>query len=417
VVSFVALAALWKTPRLEPPRYRPLFEIPRFVDVVYGAVGVLVFAVVVYAGFVGSKTPTDNLAPTFVYVIFWVGLVVLSLLLGDVFRVFNPWRATARAVAWGARRIAGRPLEGPFAYPSWLGRWPAVAGILAFAWVELAYQDKADPWVLAVLAVGYAAIQLVGMGLFGIERWSDNGDAFGVYFNLFARLSPLERRKGVLNLRQPLSGAPSLPIVPGSVAVLCVAIGSTTFDGFSNGPLWSEATPHLQALFTTRGGDLSTATQWASTIGLVACIAAISGLYWLGVRGMRTVGQDHRTGELAGRFVHSLVPIAFAYALAHYFSLLVFQGQAIGPLALHPLGTGSGSSDVIDYNLVSGATVWYVQVAALVCGHVAGLVLAHDRALVVYRGLRDATRSQYWMLAVMVAFTSIGLWLLASVNA
>ena len=39
--------------------------------------------------------------------------------------------------------------------------------------------------------------------------------------------------------------------------------------------------------------------------------------------------------------------------------------------------------------------------------------LAHDRALVVYQRVRDATRSQYWMLAVMVAFTSLGLWLLS----
>ena len=58
--------------------------------------------------------------------------------------------------------------------------------------------------------------------------------------------------------------------------------------------------------------------------------------------------------------------------------------------------------------------VWYVQVFALVLGHAAGLTLAHDRALVVYTRARDATRSQYWMLAVMVAFTSLGLWLLSA---
>jgi hypothetical protein len=51
-----------------------------------------------------------------------------------------------------------------------------------------------------------------------------------------------------------------------------------------------------------------------------------------------------------------------------------------------------------------------------VLGHVAGLILAHDRALVTFTEGRVATRSQYWMLAVMIAFTSLGLWLLSAAN-
>ena len=50
------------------------------------------------------------------------------------------------------------------------------------------------------------------------------------------------------------------------------------------------------------------------------------------------------------------------------------------------------------------------------CGHVAGLVLAHDRAISTYSDPRVAARSQYWMLVVMVGFTSLGLWLLSAVN-
>jgi hypothetical protein len=57
-----------------------------------------------------------------------------------------------------------------------------------------------------------------------------------------------------------------------------------------------------------------------------------------------------------------------------------------------------------------------VQVVALVAGHVGGLTLAHDRALATYRSHEEAVRSQYWMLVVMVGFTSLGLWLLSAVN-
>ena len=71
---------------------------------------------------------------------------------------------------------------------------------------------------------------------------------------------------------------------------------------------------------------------------------------------------------------------------------------------------------MIDYGVVSATTIWYVQVGALVLGHVAALVLAHDRALVLYGSQRAATRSQLVMLVLMVCFTCLGLWLLSAAN-
>src|SRR5437868_3179399 len=80
-----------------------------------------------------------------------------------------------------------------------------------FAWLELVYTQK-TPQTLAWLCIGYAVVQLLAMAAFGIERWVDNGDGFTVYFNLFSRLSPLIRRDGVLHLRPPLAGVPSMPM-------------------------------------------------------------------------------------------------------------------------------------------------------------------------------------------------------------
>jgi hypothetical protein len=414
-VSFAALGALWREPRLQEPRVRRLFRVPGAIDAVLGVLGVAWFAIVVYAGLAGSQTTPANLAPTAIYVIFWVGVPVLSVLFGDVFRLVNPWRVVGAALEFALRRTSWRPR----AYPERLGRWPAVAGILGFAWLELALNptDRADPSVLAVLALVYAAIQLAGMAVFGVRAWSERGDAFGVYFNLFSRLSPWERRDGVLYLRPVLSGAPRWTVVPGSVALLVVGIGTTTFDGFSNGPVWASLGPDLTDLF----GGGTAAGEIANTIGMALCIGVIAGFYRLGIAGMTTVGRGHDVRELSGRFVHSLAPIAFAYMLAHYFSLLVYQGQAMGYLISDPLGHGSNifgtAHQKIDYTVIGSKTIWYVQVAALVTGHVAGLVLAHDRAIAMYRNVREATRSQYWMLVVMVGFTSLGLWLLSVIGA
>jgi predicted outer membrane lipoprotein len=419
-VSFAALGALWKEPRLEKPRERRVLRIPRAVDAVCGALGIAFFGVVVYAGFAGSDVPTANIAPTSIYVILWVGVVVLSVLFGDVFRAFSPWRSLAVAVATLAR---GRRLFPVREYPERLGRWPAAIGILAFAWLELAYPptDRTDPSHLAVIAIGYAVVQLAGMAVYGIEAWTRRGDAFGVYFNLFARLSPWDRREGVVYLRPPLAGAPSWNgSVAGSVALLCVAIGSTSFDGFSNGPAWADLSPDIQSIFTDLGAGQELALALASTVGLLFFVGLVALFYRLGIEGMKTVGGGHSARELTGRFAHSLIPIAFAYAIAHYFSLLVYQSQAMGYLISDPLGNGSDifgtANSGIDYNVISGSAIWYVQVGALVCGHVAGLVLAHDRALSTYDKPRQATRSQYWMLVVMVGFTSLGLWLLSAVS-
>jgi hypothetical protein len=421
IVSFAALAALWPNPRLqgEVPMRR-LFRMPAAVDVLVGAAGVAAMGVTVYAGIAGVQDALGNLEPTVIYVVFWVGMVVASVLFGDIWRVISPWRAIARAASWIARGLSsGEPPEA-LEYPAWLGRWPAALGILFFAWVELTYVNKDDPSTLSIMVLAYVVVMLVGMALYGIETWSERADPFGVYFGLFARLSWLERREGVVYARPPLAGAPKLELWPGTLALLCVAIGSTTFDGAENGPLWTSIRPHLISFFQHLGAGGLIADQWSATVGLLFCVGLVATFYRLGVGGMSEVGEGHTPKELAGRFAHTLIPIAFAYALAHYFSLLVFQGQAMAHLISDPLGHGAdifGTAHTgINYNLISASGIWYAQVAALVTGHVAGLILAHDRAVAMYRDVRDAVRSQYWMLVVMVGFTSLGLWLLSAVN-
>jgi len=178
VVSFVALATLWPRPRLERVTERPVWRAPAVLEVLCGALGVGAFVVTVWSGFAGTQSATANLMPTVVYVVFWVGIPFTTLLLGDVFAAFNPWRAVARGVAWAYGRLrGGGEAPAPLAYPPWLGRWPAALGILAFAWVELVYVNRDDPSQLATMAVLYAAIQLLGMSVYGIEPWSRNADA------------------------------------------------------------------------------------------------------------------------------------------------------------------------------------------------------------------------------------------------
>jgi len=422
VVSFVALSTLWLTPQLQEPTRRRLFGLPRPLEWLASLAGVGLFALVVYSGFAGAQVTQANFSVTFIYVIFWVGLPVASVLLGDVFRALSPWRTCARVLAALVRRLRRDGSGGPpLRYPEWLGMWPAIAGIVGFAWLELVYVERDRPSTLAALSLGYFLVMLAGMALFGAEEWGGQADGFGVYFNLLSKLSALVRGEdGAVYLRRPLSGVTGLRIRSGTVALICTLIGTTTFDGFSNGGIWRNNEPSLQSLFADLGIAQTPALELAYSVGLVFCILLVAAVYRVGIIGVLSVSGRYDKDRLTRTFAHTLVPIGFAYVVAHYFSLLIWQSQAMAYLVSDPLGNGANlfgtSGYQIDYHVISYAAIWYVQVAALLSGHVGGLALAHDRALVLYRDPEEAVRSQYWMLAVMVAFTSFGLWLLSSVG-
>jgi hypothetical protein len=420
VVSFVLLSTMWPRPRLQQSHERRVCAWPPALSAPAGLVGLALFVLVVYAGYEGVPFYTANFDPTFIFVIFWVGVPVATVLFGDWFRAFSPWRAFARGLRWMAQRAGVHWRPRRRTYPAWLGRWPVVAGLIAFGWLELVYHDHDNPVLLASLSLAYFVLMLLGMGLFGIEEWSRHGDVFGGYFGLFSRLSSIEVHDRALWLRRPLTGLPQLPQEAGSVALVLVIIGITTFDGASNGVVWNTLQPHVQSFFTGLGLGETPSDELADSLGLTLAIAIVIGFYRVGVLGMRSVSGRIPSSQLSRSFAHTLVPIGFAYVLAHYFSLLVWQGQAIGYLASNPLGHGSDYFGTahwhVNYAFLGSTAIWWVQVVALVSGHVSGLALAHDRALATYSSPQQAVRSQYWMLVVMVGFTSLGLWLLSAVN-
>ena len=411
VVSFLGLAALWPAPRLQQPAWRPLpgglgrVLGSEVVELICAAIGGALLAIVIYAGYEGGGSALDNLAPTFILIDFWVGLVIASALFGDVFRAFSPWRAIRLP---GIRR-----------YPERWGRYPAALALLGFTWVELVSGWGEVPGDLTTAAVVYTVYTLAMQALFGTEAWTRNGEAFAVYFNLFSRLSVWETRDRVVGLRPPLGGLPRLDPVPGTVLFVAVMIGTVTFDGFSQGQLWKDISVDL--VDALDGIGLGAAPKVVATIGLLLGVAVVGGFYRLGIDGARSVGGDIDAAELRRAFVHTLVPIAMVYVAAHYLTFLLFEGQATFYLASDPLGRGwdlfGTASRAIDYTYLSQNATWYVQVAFVVAGHVAALTLAHDRALALYREPRLAVRSQYWMLAVMIGFTSLALWLLAQATA
>jgi hypothetical protein len=415
IASFVTLAALWRRPLLEGGRHgTPLPDslqrilLSRALRVVVGAASIALFCLVAGAALFGTRSAGGNLAPTFVYVIFWLGLVPVSVVLGNVWSVLNPWRAGADAAVWLAGGgEAARP------YPERLGRWPAAALLFSFAALELAYPDPAEPRALGLAILVYSAATWLGAAVFGRQAWFRNGDAFSVYFELLSRIAPfaVREREGRREIvaRPPLVGLAEPDARPGTLAFVAVMLGAVVFDGFSQTSIWQA---RVAQLADSGAADLlQTAFNLA---GLVAAIALVALAY---LAATTLAGLLVSRERFADAFLMSLVPIAFVYAVAHYFTLLVIQGQFAIPLVSDPFGRGwdvlgtAGFSP--DLTTLSPNTVWYVQVGALVIGHVAGLVLAHDRALAISADARATLRAQYPLLVLMVLYTVGGLWLLS----
>ena len=426
ILSFVALGVLWRRPLLEGrDGGRPLSERwQRLVlwvgwRIILGALSVGLLAVIWLAALVGEPDAGDNLAPTFIYVVFWLGLVPLVVVFGNLWSVLSPWRAAADAVAWAWSKT-GRDWEPAAAYPERLGRWPAAGLLLAFATLELAYPRSAEPRTLALAIVVYSWVTWAGMLLFGRRKWIENGEAFHVYFGFLALIAPfaVQERDGrrVVVVRPPLAGLTARQDTPGTVAFVAVMLGSVAFDGFSRTSWWQDRLYNLESRYivdSPRTADL-VATAF-NLLGLLAAVGAVALLFLAAVYVARLVSGTR--GSLVPLFVGSLVPIALAYSVAHYFTLLVNQGQFAIPLFSDPFGKGwdvFGTDGFQPSLFNSPNAIWYTQVAVLVVGHVLGLALAHDKAVAIWGSARTAVRTQYAMLALMVLYTCTGLWLLSA---
>ncbi len=454
--SFVALGMFWDTPKFRAAAAGRILGGPfqlacRVQARLVGAVGLLALGVLLYAGLAGNTNPSVNIAPVAIYIIFWVGLQAVSVLVGDVWSHLNPFRTLADGSArlWARRRgqqpeaertdgssgceISGnsaRPCaraarerseqereirpERPVSAANKSGdhndadrgagnQWWAVATLFGFLWLELAFHDNTNIRVLGVYLAAYTVALLAGAAVLG-RGWLRDAEGFGVLFSKLSAMAPLHRDGGVLRLRAPLAGLAVLPIKRGSVAFILVVLGSTTFDGFTRSSVW------LDVAAQRTGWELTA----VNTVGLVFVIFAVFVLYRAAIAGMAAITGDSER-ELAEAFAPSLMPIAAAYTIAHYFSYLLLEGQQTIAHLSDPFGRGwdlfGTATYLVDYTAISTDTIAWTQTAAIAAGHVLAVAVAHDRAVERWPS-RLAMRSQYPMLAVMIAYTIIGLLLL-----
>ena len=402
LVSFAMLLVLWRRPKLgDDTAGRPLPEgLQRVLDaswfrLLLQAFALAVTGVITAAALFGPPESTRNVSPWALYITFWVGLVPVSLLLGPIWRVVNPLRLLHRLLSL----ITG-PAPAADRLPN-LGLWPGAVALLVFVWLELVYPERSAPSTVGLFLVVYSVVQLIAALWFG-AGWFARGEAFEIYSALIGRLSPWGRREdGRLVLRNPLTNARTLHAEPGLAAVVVIVLGSTAFDGLTRTEYWQSG-PGI-ANDTTSG-----------TLGLIVMIGLVGLFYVLATRLTGRLGGQPAF-EQPRQYAHTIIPIAVGYTIAHYFSLLALDGQLTYILASNPFGADGTDlfgtySNSVDFTAVSTDTIAYVQVGAVVIGHVLGVILSHEQAL--RTSLRSRASDQLPLVAVMVMFTVFGLGLL-----
>jgi hypothetical protein len=421
VVSFAALAFLWRKPvlavRAAGRPLPPLLQRVLLSTALRAVVGGLSFALLVFlwlGALVGRNDSGVNFTPTFVYVYFWLGMPLAVILLGNIWSVVSPWQAAADGAGWALRRLGLRG-DAPFAYPERLGRWPAAVLLLSFVTMELSYVNPSDPHALALAIAIYSVLTWAGAFAFGSEAWFANGDGFSVDYRLLSRISAFGRRDdGQLVVRTPFSGLSISDPTPGTIAMVAVMLGSTFFDGFSRTSIWQNPYYNVQVDLLDRPSLADLVGQLMNLGGLIGCCIFVGIAFRLATAGTEAISGRH---GLAQDFIDGLIPIAFVYIVAHYFSLFLYQGEVGYKLLSDPWGKGwdlfGTHGFQPNFTFLTPHTIWYVQVVALVTGHIAGLAVAHDRAVGLFRTPKMALWTQYPMLVLMVLFTVGGLWVLS----
>ncbi len=420
----LAVAASFLVLALVPPRLLTgiwskelvLFPLRAEAKIVTSLLSFLFFAILVAAGFWGSRDPLSNPLPLTIWTLLWVAMALVQGLLGDAWAWLNPWYGPCRLVARFRRNDA------PLALPQRLGMWPAVVLLLAFAWFELVYPAPDDPERLARAAGPYWLATFIAMLVFGHEQWSRRGEFLSVFFRVLSHFALLGRdERGRLTLRWP--GARLLetgPLPKSGVAFVLLALSSVSFDGLTHTFFWMGILGVNPLDFPGR-----TAVMAPNTIGLLASFAVLGAVFMLAVRlGDALAGQTGRD-DSAGLLVWSIVPIALAYHLAHYLAAMMVDSQYALVALSDPFALGwnlFGTAHLhVEAAITSGAgaawVLWNIQAGAIVAGHVLAVLVAHALACRLYGDARRATFSQLPLTLLMIGYTVFGLWLLATPSA
>ncbi len=416
LLSFLIIGYFFKKKDEESPRSK--YDLSGFKFVKYldnfrvikslRLISFLIFVLTISTGLVGNDSFYLNFNMTFFWIVFVSGLTYVTFIFGDIFKVLNPWKILTN---W----LVGENQKPWLKYPTWLGYYPALLFYFVFIWIELV--GGVTPFKLSVYLIVYTVINDVGVLAFGKEFWFRYCEFFSVFFNLISKMSVIQYESRRLFLRIPFTGLLDYKVSDLSLLTFIIfMLSSTAFDGFKETLFWSKNYwENINDSFSPIFGE--SAYKIFETFGILFSLIMFILIYFVFIYISKLISKSERSiVDFALIFATSLIPIAFAYNIAHYYTLIFTEGPNILRLISDPFGFGWNLFLTADYytNIIIPANfIWHSEVALILIGHIVAVYLSHKISINIFTGKR-AILSQFPMLVLMILYTIVGLWILSA---
>lgn len=425
----ISLGALPRSPSIS--RFLPLMPLTSLC-----ATAILFFLLIV--GQAGPRDPNANLLSLTIWSSWWIGLVVIQGLFGNLWRWINPWTGIYALLDKGLKS-ANRPK-----LSNALGVWPAGCIFLLFSLFSIADPAPADPARLAHIVFGYWLFTLIGMLVFGQNPWLKHVECFTIFFNLLAKLCAIQFCSGPIGAGPigvgliragPFSqkiylGIPGWAILTRLKPALSLAffslamLAAGSFDGL-NETFWWLAKIDVNPLeFPGRSAIiLETITGFALSNIILCMLFGVS--IWAGNYLANTGTNSHQRVSFKSAFERqalALLPIGFGFHMAHFFTSFLISAQYSFAAMSDPFGSGADYLSLGKIHIYVGFLsvsdvvrwIWWTQAGIIILSHIFAIIIAHRTAHILFPLKRQAQLAELPLTLFMVFYTLFGLWLLGA---
>ena len=377
LITFVYLKVSWKE-SIITPRQEIFNDKQSFIGKLFG---IIILFLLVAPGIFGNESSKTSIAPLILWVFLWIGVPVLGLLFGDIYSKFNPLNLFSLK--------SDKPESVYFACILFIG----------LTWFELVWRKPGNPLNIAIVLI--TLFICVNLLRYFLKKSLIEVDPLLLLHYLYSKLKLFNSRP---YFRSLLDNIGNLAKLRGIEYFVLLMIGTVTYDGLRETTFWYNQ-------FGSRTDDMGFSTMMFLIMNLgtilfyrFACFFAI-----------KVGGSDLELNHVSNLFGHTMLPIAFAYHVTHYLTLLLFESQTFFYRFNDPIGIGMNVFNVeeptINYFL-EPLVIWGIQVAVTLLGHMLSVVLAHDLAVKLF-GHQQSDKTQYIFLFITVALTLQALFVLS----
>jgi len=377
LITFVYLKVSWKE-SIITPRQEVFNDKQNFIGKLFG---IIILFLLVAPGIFGNESSKTSVAPLILWVFLWIGVPVLGLLFGDIYSKFNPLNLFSLK--------SDKPESVYFACILFIG----------LTWFELVWRRPGNPLNIAVVLI--TLFVCVNLLRYFLKKSLIEVDPLLLLHYLYSKLKLFNSKP---YFRSLLDNIGNLAKLRGIEYFVLLMIGTVTYDGLRETTFWYNQ-------FGSRTDDMGFSTMMFLIMNLgtilfyrFACFFAI-----------KVGGSDLKLNHVSNLFGHTMLPIAFAYHVTHYLTLLLFESQTFFYRFNDPIGIGMNILNVeeptINY-FIEPLVIWGIQVAVTLLGHMLSVVLAHDLAVKLF-GHQQSDKTQYIFLFITVALTLQALFVLS----